>query len=94
MSFDNSKTFALILVKFASIEDFYNFVHRPRSVIFHKSLNTDQYPIQFEYRNQVSDQKTQFASQELHFTVSRQVHVMLLGQRAKIVTQLVPFLTS
>ena len=92
MSLDNSKIFVLILVKFASTEDLYNFVHRRRSVIFHKSLNTDQYPTQFEYRNQVADQKTQLIRRKLHFTVSRQV--TLLRQRAKIVTQLVPLLAS
>jgi len=61
-------------------------------LFFYVSLNTDQYPIQFEYKNLVSDQKTQLASQELHFTVSHQV--MFLGQRAKIVTQSVHVFTS
>jgi len=45
MSFDISKTFVLILVKFASAEDLYNFVRRHRSVIFHKGLNTDQHTV-------------------------------------------------
>jgi hypothetical protein len=73
MSFDNSKTFVLILVKFASTEDLYNFLYRRRSVIFHETLTADQNPIQFQYKNLVSDQKTQLTSHELHFTVSHQV---------------------